>query len=66
MPGWAATTGSSDQLNRLGFFTVAAAQSPIDAGVEAMAESDRATAEHLGRRVAEHAAVWVAGRSALA
>jgi multimeric flavodoxin WrbA len=65
-PGWASTTGSENDLNRLGFFTGAAAQSPVDAGTEAVAKSDIATAEHLGTRVAEHAAVLAAGRAALA
>ena len=65
-PGWAATTGSENDLNRLGFFNGAAAQSPVDAGAEAVAESDRATAEHLGARVARQAEIVAAGRAALA
>lgn len=63
-PGWASTTGSENDLNRLGFFTGAATQSPVDAGIEAMSASDLATAEHLGRHVTTQAAVWVAGRLA--
>jgi hypothetical protein len=49
-PGWVATTGSENDLNRLGFFNGAAAQSPVDAGAEQVAKSDIATAEHLGAR----------------
>jgi NAD(P)H dehydrogenase (quinone) len=65
-PGWASTAGSEDDLNRLGFFAGAAAQSPADAGPEAVHPSDIATAEHLGGRLAGEAAVVVAGRAALA
>jgi NAD(P)H dehydrogenase (quinone) len=65
-PGWASTTGSENDLNRLGFFAGAAAQSPVDAAPEAVHESDIATAEHLGERVALAASVFAAGRAALA
>ena len=65
-PGWASSTGSEADLNRLGYFAGAAAQSPVDLGNEGVHESDIATAEHLGRRVATVAAVLVAGHAALA
>jgi NAD(P)H dehydrogenase (quinone) len=65
-PGWDSTTGSEDDINRLGFFMGAGAQSPTDAGPEAVHKSDIATAEHLGARVARQAAVFRAGRAALA
>ncbi|MET8168496.1 flavodoxin family protein [Streptomyces sp. NPDC005329] len=65
-PGWASSTGSEDDINRLGYFLGAGAQSPTDAGPEAVHKSDIATAEHLGARVARQAAVFVAGRAALA
>ncbi|MFJ8626942.1 flavodoxin family protein [Kitasatospora sp. NPDC093550] len=65
-PGWNATTGSENDLNRLGFFNGAAASSPADAGPEAVHKADIATAEHLGERVARHTAVVLAGRAALA
>lgn len=65
-PGWDSTTGSEDDINRLGFFLGAGAQSPTDAGPEAVHTSDIATAEHLGARVARQAAVFRAGRAALA
>jgi multimeric flavodoxin WrbA len=57
MPGNNSSKGSSADLNRMGGFAGAMAQSNIDAGPEAAPpESDRLTAEHLGRRVAEMAA----------
>ncbi|MGW3981908.1 flavodoxin family protein [Streptomyces mirabilis] len=65
-PGWASTTGSEDDLNRLGYFAGAGAQTHTDVGPEAVHKSDIATAEHLGARVARQAAIFVAGRSALA
>lgn len=65
LPGWGSTTGSEDDLNRLGFFAGSAAQSPTDAGPEAVHPSDIATAEHLGARVARQATIVVAGRAAL-
>ncbi|MFJ9380907.1 flavodoxin family protein [Streptomyces sp. NPDC101455] len=65
-PGWASTTGSEDDINRLGYFLGAGAQSPTDAGPEAVHKSDIATAEHLGARVARQAVIFVAGRAALA
>ncbi|MET9457631.1 flavodoxin family protein [Streptomyces canus] len=55
MPGWDSTTGSENDINRVGSVTGAGAQSPTDA-----------TAEHLGARVARQAAVFRAGRAALA
>ena len=65
-PGWALTTGSENDLNRLGFFAGAAAQSPTDAGPDAVHKSDIATAECLGERVAGEAIVFATGRAALA
>lgn len=48
------STGTEAELNRLGFFLGAGAQSNIDEGPDlAPPESDLATARHLGRRVAE-------------
>jgi multimeric flavodoxin WrbA len=66
LPGWDSTRGSEDDINRLGFFLGAGAQSPTDAGPEAVHRSDIATAEHLGARVARQAAIFRAGRTALA
>jgi len=65
-PGWNTSTASENDLNRLGFSSGAAAQTHTDHGVEDVHKADIATAEHLGRRVAEHTRVLVAGRAALA
>lgn len=64
--GWNTTTGSADDLNRLGGFTGAMAQSHGDAGPDqAPPAADLATAVHLGRRVALATAQLLAGRAAL-
>ncbi|MEV7584951.1 flavodoxin family protein [Streptomyces erythrochromogenes] len=65
-PGWNSSTASENDLNRLGFFSGAAAQSNSDEGADAVHKADIATAEHLGRRVAEHTRIVVAGRATLA
>lgn len=65
-PGWNSSTGSENDLNRLGVFAGAAAQTNSDQGADAVHKADIATAEHLGRRVAEHTRVVVAGRAAVA
>ncbi|WP_328548186.1 flavodoxin family protein [Streptomyces platensis] len=66
LPGWNSSSASENDLNRLGFFLGAAAQSPNDQGAEGVHKADIATAEHLGRRIAEQARIVVAGRAALA
>ncbi|MFR9795791.1 flavodoxin family protein [Streptomyces sp. MS06] len=63
-PGWNSSAGSENDLNRLGFFAGAAAQSNVDEGPEAVHKADTATAEHLGRRVAQTARVLARGRAA--
>jgi NAD(P)H dehydrogenase (quinone) len=67
-PGWVCTsTGSADDLNRLGGFPGAMAQSPSDLGPDlAPSEADLRTAEHLGRRVARTAVELAFGRRASA
>jgi NAD(P)H dehydrogenase (quinone) len=65
-PGWNSSTASENDLNRLGFFMGAAAQSHNDQGAEGVHKADIATAEHLGRRITEQARVFTAGRAALA
>ena len=65
-PGWVSSTGSEDDINRLGYFVGAGAQTPVDAGPDAVHKSDIATAEQLGARVARQTAQFVAGRAALA
>lgn len=64
LPGWNASTASENDLNRLGFFSGAAAQSNNDQGPEGVHKADIATAEHLGRRVTETALVFARGRAA--
>ncbi|WP_407837048.1 flavodoxin family protein [Streptomyces sp. DSM 116496] len=65
-PGWNSSTGSENDLNRLGFFDGATAQSNSDQGPEFVHKADIATAEHLGSRVTEQTRVLLAGRAALA
>ncbi|MYR36053.1 NADPH-dependent FMN reductase [Streptomyces sp. SID4944] len=68
LPGWIYTsTGSPDELNRLGGFLGAMAQSPADLGPDrAPGESDLRTAHHLGARVARTALRLAHGREAAA
>ncbi|MBB3592168.1 multimeric flavodoxin WrbA [Rhizobium sp. BK529] len=56
--------GSKEDLNRLGFWLGAAAQSNVDEGPEsAPPEADLATARHLGQRVAEATLQFMRGRN---
>lgn len=65
LPGNHTSAGSPDDLNRLAGFIGAMAQSNADAPPEiAPPASDRATAKHLGRRVAEAAIRWRSGLAA--
>jgi multimeric flavodoxin WrbA len=68
LPGWLYTsTGSPEDLNRLGGFLGAMAQSPSDLGAdEAPSAADLRTAEHLGRRVALTTTDLIRGRRAQA
>jgi len=62
-PGNNSTHGSEQDLNRLGFWLGAAAQSNADQGPDvAPPESDLRTAEHLGERVARVTQQFVRGR----
>ncbi|MBT2439894.1 flavodoxin family protein [Streptomyces sp. ISL-36] len=63
-PGWNTTEASENDINRLGFFSGAAAQTHNDLGPEGVHKADLATAEHLGRRVAETARTFAAGKAA--
>lgn len=65
LPGWKSTKGSENDLNRFGYFNGAAAQTFSDVGIEGVHPADIATAAHLGKRVADMAAIYSAGRSAL-
>jgi multimeric flavodoxin WrbA len=59
------STGSEEELNRLGFWLGAGAQSNVDQGPDlAPPEADLATARHLGQRVAEATLQFVRGRTA--
>jgi len=65
-PANCSTLGSERDLNRLGCWLGAAAQSNTDEGPDrAPPEADRATARHLGRRVAQVTRHFVRGREAL-
>ncbi|MFE2498986.1 flavodoxin family protein [Streptomyces scopuliridis] len=64
-PGWNSTTASENDLNRLGFWGGAGAQTPLDGGVDTVHTADVTTAEHLGARVARQAALVAAGRRAV-
>jgi len=58
------STGSESDLNRLGYFLGAGAQSNVDQGPDvAPPEADLATARHLGRRVAEVARQLARGKA---
>jgi len=62
-PGWSTISGSADDLNRLGSYLGAMAQSHGDQGPDvAPRASDLQTAEELGGRVALAAQRWVRGR----
>lgn len=59
------SAGSEAELNRMGFWLGAAAQSNTDQGSDVVPpEADLATARHLGRRVAEVTLQLVRGRAA--
>lgn len=56
-PGWNSTTSSENDLNRLGYWGGAGAQTPVDGGIDDVHPADIATAEYLGSRVARQAAL---------
>lgn len=59
LPGNNSSQGSVEDLNRLGGFLGAMAQSNADQGADVVPpEADKATARHLGKRVAEMALRW--------
>ena len=58
MPGNNSSTGSEDDLNRLGSFLGAMAQADADKGIEGITQSDKETAKVLGERVAQAALRW--------
>jgi multimeric flavodoxin WrbA len=63
LPGNNSSKGSTEDLNRLGSFLGAMAQSNVDQGPDVVPPaSDQRTAEALGRRVALATLRWVRGR----
>jgi NAD(P)H dehydrogenase (quinone) len=50
--GWNSATGSENDLNRLGFWLGAGAQTDVDANADQVHPSDVRTCRHLGHRVA--------------
>lgn len=63
-PGWNSSAASENDLNRLGFFSGAGAQTHTDLGPDGVHKADVATAEHLGHRVAVTARTFAAGKVA--
>jgi NAD(P)H dehydrogenase (quinone) len=61
--GWNSSDGSVDDLNRLGFWLGAGAQTDVDASSEQVHPSDVRTCEHLGHRVGMVTAELLAGRA---
>ena len=64
--GWNSAQGSEQDLNRLGFWLGAGAQTDVDADPEQVHPADVRTCEHLGHRVAVVTAQLTAGRAATA
>ena len=64
-PGWNSSAGSTDDLNRLGFWLGAGAATDVDASPDQMHAADIATCRHLGHRVAMVTAQLLAGRAAI-
>ncbi len=62
--GWMSADGSEHDLNRLGFWLGAGAQTDVDADPEDIHPADLRTCRHLGRRVATVTRQLVAGRLA--
>jgi NAD(P)H dehydrogenase (quinone) len=62
--GWRSATGSENDLNRLGFWLGAAAQTDVDANADQVHPSDVQTCRHLGNRVAMVTRQLNIGRSA--
>jgi multimeric flavodoxin WrbA len=62
--GWNSATGSENDLNRLGFWLGAAAQTDVDADADEVHPSDVQTCRHLGLRVATVTRQLNVGRSA--
>jgi NAD(P)H dehydrogenase (quinone) len=61
--GWNSTSGSENDLNRLGFWLGAGAQTDVDANPDQVHPSDLQTCRHLGYRVALVTRQFNIGRS---
>jgi multimeric flavodoxin WrbA len=59
---WNSASGSERDINRLGFWLGAGAQTDVDAASDQVNSADVRTCEHLGRRVASVTHQMVAGR----
>ena len=66
MPGNNSSTGSVNDLNRLGGFGGSITQSNVDQGADVIPASDLKTAEHLGKRVALVTLQFAGERAAVA
>jgi NAD(P)H dehydrogenase (quinone) len=64
--GWNSSSGSETDLNRLGFWLGAGAQTDVDANPDQVHPADVRTCEHLGHRVAVVTRQIIAGRAAMA
>ena len=64
--GWNSATGSENDLNRLGFWLGAGAQTDVDANPDQVHSSDVQTCRHLGWRIALVTRQLNIGRSATA
>jgi NAD(P)H dehydrogenase (quinone) len=64
--GWNSSTGSDDDLNRLGFWLGAGAQTDVDADPDQLHPSDVRTCRHLGWRAALVTRQLNVGRAATA
>src|ERR1700741_3124532 len=64
--GWNSSGGSEDDLNRLGFWIGAGAQTDVDADPDGVHPSDVRTCHHLGHRVAAVTRQLNLGRAASA
>jgi NAD(P)H dehydrogenase (quinone) len=62
--GWNSASGSENDLNRLGFWLGAGAQTDVDANSDQVHPSDVQTCHHLGRRIAVVTRQLTVGRSA--
>lgn len=63
-PGWNSSTASEHDLNRLGFFLGAGAQTDVDANADQVHPADVRTCRHLGWRVAHVTRQLNVGRAA--